>query len=80
MEIFKNMYGNGRDVHRVEVGDRIICHGYSYEIAEIISQNDWGEDPDGTFYGIYVEFKDTNGDYHYWKQGIDGGLVVSKKE
>ena len=58
---------------RVEVGDRIRAQGYTFEVAEIISQNDYQEDG-----GIYIEFLDRKGNYHYWKEGCDGGYVVEK--
>jgi hypothetical protein len=63
------MYGS----RRVEIGDKISCQGYTFEVAKIISQDDWGGED-----GIYIEFEDTNGRYHYWKEGIDGGKVVGK--
>ena len=58
---------------RVEVGDKIKAQGYTFEVAEIISQNDYQEDG-----GIYIEFLDRKGNYHYWKEGCDGGFVIDK--
>lgn len=58
---------------RVEIGDKIKAQGHTFEVAEIISQNDYQEDG-----GIYIEFLDPNGNYHYWKEGHDGGKVLDK--
>lgn len=58
---------------RIEIGDKIKSQGYVFEVAEIISQNDYQEDG-----GIYIEFLDPNGNYHYWKEGHDGGKVLDK--
>lgn len=60
---------------RVEIGDKIKSQGYIFEVAEISFQADYGSDG-----GIYIEFSDTNGNPHYWKEGHDGGCVISKKE
>lgn len=58
---------------RVEVGDKIHAQGCTFEVAKIISQNDYGDDG-----GIYLEFEDPRGNYHYWKEGHDGGKVLDK--
>lgn len=60
-------------VAEVEVGDKITAQGHTFEIAEIISQADYGDDG-----GLYVEFLDPKGNYHYWKEGCDGGHVIDK--
>lgn len=60
-------------VHEIEVGDKIHAQGYTFEVAKIFFQADYGDDG-----GIYIEFDDTNGNYHYWKQGHDGGYVIDK--
>lgn len=56
---------------RVEIGDKIHAQGYTFEVAKIISQSDYGNDG-----GIYIEFEDPKGNYHYWKEGHDGGYVI----
>lgn len=58
---------------RVDVGDTICSQGCAFEVAKIISQNDYGNDG-----GIYIEFEDPKGNYHYWKQGHDGGYVINR--
>ena len=68
-------YDGFTETREIEVGDKIHAQGYTFEVAEILSQSDWGKG-DG---GLYVEFEDPNGNYHYWKEGHDGGYVVPKK-
>ena len=58
---------------RVEIGDKIHAQDYTFEVAKIISQSDYGNDG-----GIYIEFEDPKGNYHYWKEGHDGGYVITK--
>ena len=58
----------------VEKGDKITAQGFTFEVDEIISQNDYGNDG-----GIYIEFEDPSGYYHYWKEGCDGGKVLDKR-
>ena len=70
MKIANEVYGT---IHTVEVGDKIHAQGYTFEVAKILSQADYGDDG-----GIYIEFEDPNGNYHYWKQGCDGGYVIDK--
>ena len=45
-------------------------------IAEITYQDFWerGADDDGWM----IEFIDDKGAYHYWKQYLDGGELISK--
>lgn len=62
-----------KTIHEVEVGDKIHAQGCTFEVAEILSQDDWGDRD-----GIYIEFRDPKGNYHYWKQGCDGGYVIDK--
>ena len=59
---------------RVEIGDKIHAQGCTFEVAKIISQDDYGNDG-----GIYIEFEDPKGNYHYWKEGCDGGYVIVKE-
>lgn len=70
------MFGKiiGLEQYRVvEVGDKIRSQGCTFEVAKILNQNDYGDDG-----GIYIEFEDPSGYYHYWKEGCDGGKVLDK--
>ena len=60
---------------RVEIGDKIHAQGCTFEVAKIISQDDYGNDG-----GIYIEFEDPKGNCHYWKEGYDGGYVIVKEK
>lgn len=57
-------------------GDIVKVNGIKYEIAEIFYQfySERGADDDGWL----IEFIDTKGNYHYWKQYLDGGKLVRK--
>ena len=57
----------------VEVGDRIKSQGATFTVAKIFSQFYYGERD-----GVYIEFEDPKGNYHYWKQGCDGGMIIDK--
>ena len=58
----------------LEAGDIVVCQGIQATISEITFQEYWeGE-------GFYAEFRDTNGIYRNWKQWVDGGYVIPKKE
>ena len=61
------------NIPTLEPGDTIICKGIKATIKEIEFQEYW----EG--YGFITEFTDTNGNYRSWKQGIDGGKVISKE-
>lgn len=54
----------------VEIGMWLITD-HTVEIAEIIYQEPWEWRE-----AYYIEFKDTNGRYHFWKQNFDGGKAV----
>lgn len=55
-------------------GDKVRCKGKTLTIAKIISQDYYerGASDDGWL----IEFIDTKGSYHYWKQYIDGGELI----
>lgn len=59
-----------------KVGDKVKVKGLEYEIAKILYQDYWerGADDDGWM----IEFIDTKGNYHYWKQYLDGGELITK--
>ena len=61
---------------RCKAGDIVKVKGRDYEIAEIFYQDYWerGTDDDGWM----IEFIDTKGNYHYWKQYLDGGELIVK--
>ena len=61
---------------KCKVGDKVKVIGLEYEIAEIFYQDYWerGADDDGWM----IEFVDTKGNYHYWKQYLDGGELITK--
>jgi hypothetical protein len=70
MVMITTQYGN----KILEAGDTIVCKGIRAEIASINFQEYWGENE-----GFYTEFRDTNGNYRNWKQGIDGGYVLPRE-
>lgn len=59
-----------------KIGDVVRVNGRDYVIAEITYQDFWerGADDDGWM----IEFIDNKGDYHYWKQYLDGGELIRK--
>ena len=64
-------------------GDVIRAYGLSFTIAKIFYQ-DWYGPRDAApecsdFWGYDVEFRDTEGRYHHWKQNEDGGDVIRKE-
>lgn len=66
----------------VEIGDKICCQGYTFTVSEIHSQDYWGDfdkDNPNKDWGIFLEFRDKNNRYHYWKQYIDGGDIIPKE-
>lgn len=60
---------------KVRVGDKIRAKGSTFTVKQILSYEDWGNDG-----GIYLEFVDTNNQYHYWKQDLDGGEVIRNEQ
>lgn len=63
----------------IKKGGKINVNGAVYTVKDILYQDvalDYdGMHPNG-FWHYYLEFIDTNGGYHYWKQQFDGGYVV----
>lgn len=66
------------DVEKKEckIGDVVRCAGREYVIGKILYQfySERGVDDDGWM----IEFIDTRGGYHYWKQYLDGGELLQK--
>lgn len=60
-----------------EVGDVVCCRG-RYEIETILSQ--FYCDNTSIEHGFFLEFIDTDGNYHYWKQYCDGGYLKQAKQ
>ena len=57
----------------VHKGDRITIHALGITvIGTVLTANYWAP-PDGW----YIEIALDNGGYSYWKQGLDGGEIVS---
>ena len=61
-----------------KAGDIVKVQGREYVIEKIIYQDFWerGADDDGWM----IEFIDSQGAYHYWKQYLDGGELIMKQE
>lgn len=61
-------------------GDRITAHGLSFVADRILYQDYFGSRADALpcsdCWGYDVEFIDTKGRYHHWKQNQDGGQVA----
>ncbi len=59
-----------------QIGDKVKIGATTYTIAEIfyaqLFQSRFPAPDDGWM----IEFKDTNGGYHYWKQYLDGGEFI----
>lgn len=65
---------------QLQVGDQvkigldlgsIIISDHKITIGEILYQEPWEWRN-----AYYIEFKDTNGKYHFWKQNFDGGEAI----
>ena len=57
-----------------KAGDVVWCQNKDYVIEKIFYQfySERGVDDDGWM----IEFIDTKGNYHYWKQYLDGGELI----
>ena len=62
-----------------KIGDQVKVRGITYTIAELYYAEYYGNErrplPDD---GWMIEFIDTNGGYHNWKQYLDGGEFISR--
>ena len=59
-------------------GDVVVCCGIRATIKEIYYQ-DYYDGPEwGPHQGWMIEFRDTEGNYRYWKQQYDGGHIEMK--
>ena len=57
-----------------KIGDKVTACGHTYTIAKILFQGYWDR------YGWDIEFIDSKGNYHHWKQEQDGGNLEKKGE
>lgn len=64
---------------QVRPGDAICALGHTFTIGKILYQ-DYNGDRDqaggGDCWGYDIEFLDTDGIYHHWKQNQDHGEVI----
>ena len=66
----------------IRSGDTIRSRFLAYTVEKILFQDWYGprEDvpPCSDMWGYDIEFIDTDGYYHHWKQNMDGGDVIRK--
>lgn len=55
---------------KANVGDMVKVNGCSYVIGELYNADYWDR------FGWDIEFVDTHGNYHHWKQYEDGGEFI----
>lgn len=55
-----------------KAGDAVKIGGRTYEIKKVYYSAYFSPE------GWMIEFVDTNGQYHYWKQYLDGGELLQK--
>ena len=72
----------GKKLVKADEGDfvkiRIWGHVWFYEIFRIVSDTtDYHSYKDSESHYL-IEFYDRGGNYHYWKQEYDGGVLVKK--
>ena len=66
-------------MQKIEIGDKIYCHGLTATVAEIIDQ--WTDYDPATKLEYYCfEGRTTDGQYRIWKQLWDGGRLIKKGE
>lgn len=67
-------------MYQPKAGDAVRISGRTYIIRAIFSADYFGNPrhpgPDD---GWMIEFKDTDGRYHYWKQYLDGGEFIPRE-
>lgn len=67
----------------IKAGDVIRSGCHAYTVGRILFQDWYGPreavPPCSDCWGYDVEFTDNNGNYHHWKQNMDGGDVVRKE-
>ena len=65
---------------KINPGDRITAMGYTFDVWTILYQDYFGDQADAPtgsdWYGHDIEFLDSAGRYHHWKQNQDGGQVI----
>lgn len=57
----------------IKQGDKITCKDLTVTVDQIHSQSNYGTDDEPCY---YIEFRDTDGVFRYWKQDVDGGFVT----
>lgn len=66
---------------QVKPGDAVRIAGRTFTIERVFSADYYGNpkypSPDD---GWFIEFTDTNSMYHYWKQYLDGGELLTARE
>ena len=59
----------------IKEGDRVEIKAQGITVTGTVDSannyNQWGTKPDCW----YIELTSDSGNYHYWKQGVDGGTV-----
>jgi len=64
----------------VQYGDKVTAYGQSFTVDRILYQDYYGSrsdvSPASDCWGYDVEFIDTHGQYHHWKQNQDQGQAA----
>jgi hypothetical protein len=62
-----------RALRRLENGTEVVIKAIGGEVkATVLQADNWGGED-----GWYIEMVDSTGQYRYWKQGYDGGSIIS---